>query len=120
MCLAESALNRLHAQGDCKTTFLPEEKSSIAPVVEQIAGEVLFVPFASDDIEFHPIECLRDGKYTVGPKGAEQTFIDYRAALDCLARMQPASYWRHPNTANNWGTVTAVGFRPRIARGARP
>ncbi len=110
---AESALNWLHARGDYKTTLWLEEESSIAPVAEPLAGEILFVPFASDDIEFHPLTCRRDGKYTVGPKGAEQTFTDYRAALDCLARMKPASYWRHPNTANNWGTVTAIGFRPR-------
>lgn len=111
--VAESALNWLHARGNYKTTIWLEEKSLIAPVAEPIAGEILFVPFASDDIEFHPVKCRRDGKYTVGPKGAEQTFIDYRAALDCLARMQPAPYWKHPNTANNWGTVTATGFRPR-------
>jgi hypothetical protein len=111
--VAESALNWLHARGNYKTTIWLEEKSLTAPFSEPIAGEILFVPFASDDVEFHPVKCRRDGKYTVGPKGAEETFIDYRAALDCLARMQPASYWKHPNTANNWGTVTAIGFRPR-------
>ena len=113
--VSESALNWLHARGNYKTTVWLEEELLTAPVPEPIAGEVLFVPFASDDIEFDPVKCRRDGKYTVGPKGAEQTFIDYRAALDCLARMQPASYWKHPNKANNWGTVTAVGFRPRSA-----
>jgi hypothetical protein len=109
----DSALNWLHKRGDYKPTLWSDEDWSIAPIGEPLAGEVLFVPFASDDIEFDPVKCQRDGKYTVGPKGAEQTFIDYRSALDCLARMQPAPYWKHPNKASNWGTVTAVGFRPR-------
>lgn len=112
---AESALIWLHARGHYVHTLWYDEIPVAAPPAEPITGEILFVPFASDDIEFHPIKCRRDGKYTVGPKGAEQTFIDYRTALDCLARMKPASYWRHPNTAKNWGTVTAVGFRPRTA-----
>jgi hypothetical protein len=114
--VAESALNWLRAGGKYKTTLSLEKESSIAPVAKPIVGEILFVPFANDDIEFDPVKCLRDGKYTVGPKGAEQTFVDYRAALDCLARMKPASYWKHRNKANNWGTVTAVGFRPRTTR----
>jgi hypothetical protein len=112
---AESALIWLHARGNYEKTWWYDEKSVVEPVAEPISGEVLFVPFASDDIEFHPVKCRRDGKFTVGPKGAEQTFTDYRAALNCLARMKPASYWKHPNKANNWGTVTAVGFRPRTA-----
>jgi hypothetical protein len=108
---AESALNWLRARGDYKPTCWEESEVTFKPA--SIAGEVLFVPFASDNIEFHPVACLRDGKYTVGPNGAEQIFTDYRAALDCLARMKPASYWKHPNAANNWRTVTAIGFRPR-------
>ena len=66
--VAESALNWLHARGNYKTTIWLEEKSLIAPVAEPIAGEILFVPFASDDIEFHPVKCRRDGKYTVGQR----------------------------------------------------
>jgi hypothetical protein len=50
---AESALNWLHKRGDYKTTLSPG-LASIAPVAEPIAGEILFVPFASDDIEFPP------------------------------------------------------------------
>jgi len=110
---AESALNWLHAWGKYKPTLWREHEQRLED--EPLAGEVLFVPFASDNIEFHPVACLRDGKYAVGPNGAEHTFTDYRAALDCLARMKPAAYWKHPNTANNWRTVTAVGFRPRSA-----
>jgi hypothetical protein len=110
---AQSALNWLRAWGKYEPTLWPEEEHR--PEDNPIAGEVLFVPFAGNDIEFHPITCRRDNKYTVGPKGAEQTFTDYRAALDCLARMKPVAYWKHPNTANNWRTVTAVGFRPRSA-----
>jgi hypothetical protein len=113
--VSESAQNWLRAHGKYeKTTWLDEEPST-APLFEPITGEILFVPFASNDIEFDPVESRRDGNYTVGPKGAEQTFTDYRAALDCLTRMKPASYWKHRNKANNWGTVTAVGFRPRTA-----
>lgn len=116
---AESALNWLHAWGKYKPTLWREDEEGperdCQSEDEPLAGEVLFVPFASDNIEFHPVVCLRDGKYTVGPNGAEHTFTDYRAALDCLARMKPAAYWKHPNTANNWRTVTAVGFRPRSA-----
>lgn len=78
-----------------------------------IQGEILWVPFASDETEFHPETCRRAGKYTVGPKGAEKTFADYREALNCLARMQSTRYWRRPNVAGNWGIVTAAGFHPR-------
>jgi hypothetical protein len=113
--VAESALNWLRAHGKYLETLWLDEETSSAPLFEPIIGEILFVPFADNEIEFDPIKSRRDGNYTVGPKGAEQTFTDYRAALDCLARMKPASYWKHPNKANNWGTVTAVGFRPRTA-----
>lgn len=75
--------------------------------------EILWIPFASDNTEFDPVKCLRAGKYTVGPKGNEKTYTDYREALDALARMKPAAYWRRPNPVGNWGIVAAVGFRPR-------
>jgi len=61
------------------------------------------------------VTCLRGPGYPIGPKGSERTVIDYRQALDQLARMRPAPYWRCPNTVGNWGIVTAVGFRPRTA-----
>ncbi len=111
---AASALNWLNARGKFPRSNWrdpypqwDETRSMRAPTT----GEIFWVPFANDKIDFHPITCRRDGKYTVGSKGYEQTFGDYRQALDCLARMQPAPCWKYP--ANNWGTVVGVGFRPR-------
>jgi hypothetical protein len=113
---ADSALQWLSARGDFKTSIWRNVPG--APEVEQkdaIEGEILWVPFARDNTEFHPVTCQRAGHYTVGGRGLEQTFADYREALDHLARMRPAPYWRRPNSVGNWGIVTAVGFRPRTA-----
>ncbi|UPT99428.1 hypothetical protein J4G48_0015845 [Bradyrhizobium barranii subsp. apii] len=114
---ATSALTWLKARGDFKSSVWRQASAgqSAAKIEPPLAGEVLWVPFASDDTDFDPAKCLRSGKYTVGPKGAEIEFTDYRQALDALARMKPAAYWRRPNSAGNWGIVTAVGFRPRSA-----
>src|SRR5258708_4170947 len=114
---ATSALKWLSARGDFKTSVWREASTghSSGQAAPALSGEIFWVPFASDNSEFDPPKCLRNGKYTVGPKGAENTFTDYRQALDALARMKPAAYWRRPNTAGNWGIVTAVGFRPRPA-----
>jgi hypothetical protein len=84
--------------------------------IRHLEGEILWVPFASDGSEFHPKTCLRGGGYTVGPKDAEEKIDDYREALARLARMRPAAYWRRPNSANNWGIVTAEAFHPRTAQ----
>ena len=82
----------------------------------EVEGEIFLVPFASDGSEFHPQTCFRGGGYTIGPKGAEKKIVDgYRKALERLARMRRAPYWRRPNSAGNWGIVTAEGFRPRTA-----
>ncbi|MHC2841718.1 hypothetical protein [Bradyrhizobium diazoefficiens] len=114
---ATSALTWLNARGDFKASVWRQASADrSAPKSEPpLAGEIFWVPFASDNTEFDPTKCLRAGKYTVGPKGAEITFTDYRRALDALARMKPAAYWRRPNSAGNWGIVTAAGFRPRSA-----
>jgi hypothetical protein len=111
---AESALNWLRSRGNFKTSLWHEVEQD-DPVAEPIVGEILWVPFADDKIEFHPTKSQREGNYTVGPKGSELTFSDYRAALDCLARMRPESYWWHPSTARHPRMVTAVGFHPRTA-----
>jgi hypothetical protein len=114
---ATSALKWLNARGDFKTSIWRVGSTaarSTEPIIA-IKGEIFWVPFASDKTEFHPSTCQRAGNYTVGPKDSERTFTDYRQALDCLARMRPAPYWRRPNTVGNWGTVTGTGFRPRTA-----
>jgi hypothetical protein len=114
---ASSALKWLNARGDFKTSVWRAASTSLwsRRAATALTGEIFWVPFASDNSEFNPAKCLRNGKYTVGPKGSESTLADYREALDALARMKPAAYWRRPNTAGNWGIVTAVGFRPRTA-----
>ncbi|WP_085966020.1 hypothetical protein [Bradyrhizobium japonicum] len=114
---AASALTWLNARGDFKSSVWRQASSarSAAKTEHPLAGEILWVPFASDNTEFDPTKCIRGGKYTVGPKGSEVAFNDYRQALDALARMKPAAYWRRPNSAGNWGIVTAAGFRPRSA-----
>lgn len=114
---AASALKWLSARGDFKTSVWRQASTSRSSgqAAPALTGEIFWVPFASDNSEFDPAKCLRNGKYTVGPKGSECTFADYREALDALARMKPAAYWRRPNTAGNWGIVTAVGFHPRTA-----
>jgi hypothetical protein len=114
---ADSALKWLTARGDFKTSIWSQadETELLGETVHDIEGEILWVPFASDGSEFHPESCLRGGGYSVGRKGAEEKIEDYRKALDRLAKMRPAQYWRRPNTAGNWGIVTAEGFRPRTA-----
>jgi len=114
---ATSALKWLGARGNFKTSIWHQAETAMSVVEADrpVEGEILWVPFASDKTEFHPSCCLRAGKYTIGPKGAERAVTDYRQALDCLARMRPSPLWRRPNTVGNWGIVTAVGFRPRIA-----
>ena len=114
---ASSAQKWLTARGNFKTSIWHQAETVTAMIkADQSAeGEILWVPFASDKTEFHPSFCLRAGNYTIGPKGSERAVTDYRQALDCLARMRPSPLWRRPNTAGNWGTVAAVGFRPRTA-----
>jgi hypothetical protein len=118
---ADSARVWLNARGDFRTSIWAEvhwrhesgaDEQAEEPV-KILDGEILFVPFASDNTEFDPVRCQRDGRYTVGPQGYESTFTDYRTALNFLARSKPAAYWRRPNTAGNWGIVTAAGFHPR-------
>jgi hypothetical protein len=114
---AASALKWLNARGDFKTSIWHEvlAGATTAKQDDAIKGKILWVPFASDNTEFHPVKCQRNNKYQIGPKGSEKSVTDYFQALDCLARMRPVAYWRRPNTVGNWGIVTAVGFRPRTA-----
>jgi hypothetical protein len=112
---AASAMKWLSSRGDFKTSIWRDVPTKAPEPVGAIEGEILWVPFASDNTEFHPVRCLRGTGYPIGPKGSEKTVTDYRLALDQLARMRPAPYWRRANTVGNWGIVTAVGFRPRTA-----
>jgi hypothetical protein len=112
---AASALKWLSARGDFKPSIWRDFPTHAPEPARAIEGEILWVPFASGNTEFHPATCLRGAGYQIGPKGAERTVSDYRQALDQLARMRPAPYWRRPNTVGNWGIVTGVGFHPRTA-----
>ena len=110
---ATSALQWLNARGDFKTSVWRDV--SLVPTksaAKSLDGEIIWVPFASDGTEFHPKTCQRAGSYSIGPKSSEARYVDYREALDGLARMRPSPYWRRPNAVGNWGIVTGVGFRP--------
>jgi hypothetical protein len=115
---ASSALTWLTARGDFKTSIWGRDvpRSENYEPVRPVEGEILWVPFASDGSDFHPDLCRRDDLYVVGPKGAEESIRDYKKALERLARMRPAAYWRRPNAAGNWVIVTAAGFNPRTPK----
>lgn len=114
---ASSALTWLNSRGDFKTSIWGNEvaRSAHYEPVRPVEGEILWVPFSSDGSEFHPGLCRQDDLYVVGPKGAEEAIHGYRNALERLARMRPAAYWRRPNAAGNWVVVTGAGFNPRTA-----
>ncbi|SET75021.1 ASCH domain-containing protein [Marinobacter segnicrescens] len=76
-------------------------RQSVTPQIDQS------VPFARDGSWFCQKACSRNGYYTVGEKGAEKRFPDYRSALDYLRKM-PTAKWRRPNPKGNWGIVSAV------------
>tara|TARA_Y100001934_G_scaffold228386_1_gene274712 strand:- start:2306 stop:6046 length:3741 start_codon:yes stop_codon:yes gene_type:complete len=63
-------------------------------------------PVANDGSRFDE-NCCRNGKYTVGEKGDERSFVSYSKALDFL-RSMPVAKWRRPNDAGNWGVVRAA------------
>lgn len=112
---AASALQWLKSREYFRSSIWQNAEMNVQENIQPaaIVGEILWVPFASDETEFHPETCKRAGQYIIGPKGAERHFSDYREALDSLARMLPVPYWRRPNVAGNWGIVTAAGFHPR-------
>jgi hypothetical protein len=79
----------------------------------ETTDDFLFVPVAGDGSMFLP--GTRNGRgYTIGPKGSEEKYDEYFAALDRLGRMNVAS-WRRPNSAGNYGIVRAVNWT-RIPR----
>ncbi|MGQ6295661.1 helix-turn-helix domain-containing protein, partial [Serratia sp. IR-2025] len=49
----------------------------------------------------------RDGSFRVGEKMAQKRFSTFLEALEYLRGMETAK-WRRPNSAGNWGLVSAV------------
>lgn len=74
------------------------------------SSDNLVVPVAKDGSWFGP-HLQRAGGFTIGEKGEEIRIESYGAALQALSRMSPAR-WRRPNSAGNWGIVSAVAWRP--------
>ena len=68
--------------------------------------EVTLVPYAADGSCFGS-HLKRAGKFTVGDRDDEIQFEDFDEALAYLRRMGVAK-WRRPNSAGNWGIVSAV------------
>jgi transcriptional regulator with XRE-family HTH domain len=68
--------------------------------------EVTLVPYAADGSHFGP-HLNRTGKFMVGEKDDEVEFEGFDEALAYLRRMGVAK-WRRPNSAGNWGIVSAV------------
>jgi hypothetical protein len=84
-----------------------------SPAEQPELGEVVFVPVAKDGTFFDPVTCGRHGRYTIGPKGAEEAVDNYREALARLSRM-PTPHWRRPNKLGNWGIVAGVGWQRKV------
>lgn len=66
--------------------------------------KVVLVPIAADNSHFGP-HLARNGRYTVGAKGAEVQYDDFDAALMALRKMDKPR-WRRPNDVGNWGIVS--------------
>jgi hypothetical protein len=69
-------------------------------------SDPIFIPVARDGTAFNP-GLLRNGSFTVGPKGDEAHVARFDEAL---ARLQaaPSPYWRRPNENGAWGIVRGV------------
>ncbi|ADN72551.1 MULTISPECIES: helix-turn-helix domain-containing protein [Enterobacteriaceae] len=68
----------------------------------------LLVPYAADGTCFNPeLASSRDGSFAVGDKAAQKRFGSFIEALEYLRSMETAK-WRRPNSAGNWGIVSAV------------
>lgn len=66
--------------------------------------QLILVPIAADNSHFGP-HLARNGRYTVGAKGAEVHYDDFDAALIALREMDKPR-WRRPNDGGNWGIVS--------------
>ncbi|WP_342620749.1 helix-turn-helix transcriptional regulator [Rhodoferax sp. GW822-FHT02A01] len=81
---------------------------SASPASAKKKAAPITVPFAADGTCFNPsLKRKRTGRFTVGEKGHLIDFDDFEAALAHLKAMKQA-YWLRPNSAGNWGIVTAV------------
>ncbi len=76
--------------------------------------EYVNVPVASDGTYFSYACAYKRGGFTVGEKGDEIKVESFDEALDYLINM-PHAKWRRPNSAGNYGIVSAVEWR-RILR----
>lgn len=70
---------------------------------------MLRVPVAGDGSIFSP-KLVRNGRFTVGAKGAEEKYDNFEAALLALTNMEKPR-WRRPNAAGNWGIVCGHAWR---------
>jgi hypothetical protein len=75
--------------------------------------DFLFVPVDKDGRRFLP-DLIRNGGYTIGSKGSEQTIANYFEALEALTR-QTTPRWRRPNDNEHWGIVAGRGW-DRVTR----
>lgn len=113
---ADAALEWLRARPDFKESVWMDPDREVneaedSPRDGEVLGEFLFVPVAADGTAFVP-DYRRGGRYTVGLKGEECQFEDYREALEYIASMtRPA--WRRPNDKGNWGIVRADRWERR-------
>lgn len=82
--------------------------SPTQPSVED--NDTVLVPFAKDGTYF-PKNCLRGGRYRIGPKGDEATYENKYEALERLRKMDKAR-WRRPNENGIPGIVTAKEWKP--------
>lgn len=83
--------------------------SSEAAARADVAGKMILVPVAGDGSTFGP-DLARNGRYTVGAKGAEVQYDDFNAALTALHQMDTPR-WRRPNPAGNWGIVSGRDWK---------
>lgn len=109
---ATEALGWLEKRDDFRTSIWREHRPAPRADSAQtdLTEEILFVPVAKDGSCFDPVTCCRAGSYTVGAKGDERSFRDYRAAMDALKVMN-VPRWRRPNDKGNWGIVRSDGER---------
>jgi hypothetical protein len=90
----------------------PDEAAPEAPSPD-FSDEVVFVPVAADGSHFHP-GLARGGKFMIGAKGEEVSYLSFNEALSALQKMATPR-WRRPNEAGNWGIVSGRGWK-RIER----
>lgn len=74
----------------------------------EMTNEFVQVPFYVErdgQKTFFLPSCRAKAGFKVGPKGSEELFTDYWAALERVSLMQPPRF-RRPNSEKNFGIVT--------------